>query len=141
MQPVGGGPIKIGHTKDLVLRKKALESQYGCKLTVLATMDGGFAEEQEIHKRFADARFDLTEQFRPTVELMIFIGKTLPESVNPNHIKAMPQMRSFGIRACDEWKAWLQSLATFRRKEMTDVVDEALEHYSAKHKFTKPPKR
>ncbi len=50
--------------------------------------------------------------------------------------------RSFGIRACDEWKTWLQNLATFRRKEeMTDVVDEALEDYSAKHNFTKPPKR
>lgn len=52
-----------------------------------------------------------------------------------------PKKRSFGIRACDAWKTWLQDLATFRRKEMTDVVDEALEDYSAKHEFTKPPKR
>lgn len=49
----------------------------GRPLALLATMDGGRAEERAIHERFAEHRLGRTEQFRPTAEILAFIGRPL----------------------------------------------------------------
>jgi hypothetical protein len=73
MRPIHGGMIKIGYSDDVQERRKRLQRHYGCKLRILATMEGGYQEEQEICQRFKLLRVGLTEQFRPAPELMDFI--------------------------------------------------------------------
>lgn len=74
VQPVDGGPVKIGTTENLDARLKKLEASYGCRLVVLSTTAGGRREEAEIHARFSHLRFGRTEQFKPESDLMEFIG-------------------------------------------------------------------
>jgi hypothetical protein len=45
------------------------------------------------------------------------------------------------IRSSPEWKAWLQRFADFTRKDLADVVDEALLRYARAEGFELPPKR
>lgn len=45
------------------------------------------------------------------------------------------------IRSSPEWKAWLQSFADHTRKDLADVVDEALLRYARAEGFELPPKR
>lgn len=82
MQPVDGGPVKIGVTNNLKTRKKAHETMYGKTFAVLATWQGGAPLERAIHVLFAhlrlrgpDPRGRGYEQFRPTLELMTYLGR------------------------------------------------------------------
>lgn len=90
LQPVDGGPVKIGQSIDVDARRVQLESHYGTPLALLATMPGGRNEEREIHERFAHLRFKRTEQFRPAADLMAFIGRPLLVDANPDAVEAMP---------------------------------------------------
>lgn len=40
MQPVGGGPIKIGYSEDVERRHRELERHYGRSLAILVTIPG-----------------------------------------------------------------------------------------------------
>jgi hypothetical protein len=84
---LGTGSIKIGTTEDLDGRMDTLESHYGEPVTLLGTMPGGRKEEREIHERFTHLRFGRTEQFRPSAELLEFIGKPLLVSPNPDAVE------------------------------------------------------
>lgn len=100
MQPVGGGPVKIGTTENLDLRVRQLEQHYGKPLVILATMPGSYDEERAIHERFAHLRIRGTrrkplEQFRPADDLMEFIGRPLLVDPNPDAVEAMPSVRSY----------------------------------------------
>jgi hypothetical protein len=74
MRPIHVGTIKIGYSDDIQERRKRLQRHYGCRLRILATIEGGYEKEQEIFQRFKHLRVGLTEQFRPAPELMEFIG-------------------------------------------------------------------
>jgi hypothetical protein len=75
VQPTDGGAIKIGYCASYLKgRLHSLEVHYGCRLVLLGTMEGGLEREAEIHGRFAHLRLGTTEQFRPALELMEFIG-------------------------------------------------------------------
>lgn len=89
MQPVRGGPVKIGYTNNLETRHKSLEKHYGLELAILATMEGDLATESEVHKKFDHLRLKgftrgsrHVEQFRPTQELYEFIGKPFDPHFN-----------------------------------------------------------
>ena len=58
MQPVDGGPVKIGFSDHVEVRHSPLETHYGKPLAVLATIPGDLDVEAEIHERFAHLRFD-----------------------------------------------------------------------------------
>lgn len=80
-QPVGGGPIKIGCSRNVPQRLQHLQSYWGRKLILLATKPGGFTEEAETHARFAHLRLKSPningvqfEQFQPAPELLDYIG-------------------------------------------------------------------
>lgn len=89
VQPVDGGPIKIGTTINLESRIRSLERHYGRKLAVLATMDGSYDEEKAIHDRFSHLRFGRTELFRPAFDLLEFIGRPLLACANPDTVEAI----------------------------------------------------
>jgi hypothetical protein len=87
MQPVDGGPVKIGCSGNVEARRGQLESYYKESLVVLATFPGDRKTERETHARFAHLRLGRTEQFRPAPELMEFIG--LPPSADHGDVEAM----------------------------------------------------
>lgn len=89
IQPVTGGPVKIGFTDDLDRRLVELENHYREPLAVLATVPGGRERETQIHDLFGHLRFGRTEQFRPAAEIFTFIGKPLLVSPNPDAAEAM----------------------------------------------------
>jgi hypothetical protein len=90
MQPVAGGPVKIGCSDDVERRQRQLERDYGRPLVLLATMEGGRQEETEIHGRFAHLRFGNREQFRPAPELMEFIERPVIAGANPDSVEVIP---------------------------------------------------
>lgn len=45
------------------------------------------------------------------------------------------------IRSSPEWKAWLGRFAAHTRKDLADVMDEALLRYARAEGFELPPKR
>lgn len=91
LQPIDGGPVKIGTTENLESRRRKLEADFRTPLALLATMPGGRKEEREIHERFSHLRFPGTEQFRPASDLMAFIGRPLLVGANSDAIEAIEQ--------------------------------------------------
>lgn len=98
MQPVEGGPIKVGSSENIEARRKQLETHYGRSLSVLATIPGGRKEERKIHERFSHLRLGRTEQFRPAPDLMEFIGRPLLVHPNPNAVEALPCAQGVPVR-------------------------------------------
>lgn len=144
LQPVDGGPVKIGFSDNLEARRIALELHYGRQLSVLATLPGGREEEKAIHERFAHLRLGRTEQFRPAPDLMEFINRPLLVDANPDVIEAIESVapQPVSIRCSVIWKNWLTRLAAFRRLKATDVIDQVLVEYAEKHGFKEeaPPR-
>lgn len=134
LQSVNGGPVKIGCTEELYLKKRiySLERHYGHKLVLLGTTDGEYDREAEIHAKFAHLRLRATEQFQPAAELMAFIG--LPVLANPAHgaVKELPIATSLGttptqMRLTDKDKADLESIRKhFKLGSRTDAVRAAI---------------
>lgn len=75
VQPVKGGPVKIGTTTNLGQRLVSLGSIYGCHMQVLAVMHGDKSNEKVIHEQFKEYRLGKKEQFRPSLALMAFLGR------------------------------------------------------------------
>lgn len=98
LQPVAGGPVKIGYSADVPGRHRQLESHYGQPLALLAMIEGSVEQEAEIHGRFAHLRLGRTEQFRPAAELMAFIGRPLLVHPDPEAVEAMPADNLRGLR-------------------------------------------
>jgi hypothetical protein len=134
LQPVTGGPVKIGNASDVDVRRAQLEFQYGCPLVVLGTMKGDHKKEREIHRRFAHLRFGRTEQFRPAADLMTFIGRPLLVGANPDAVELMESRgaNAVVIRGSVEWREWLKELAELDRSSMVEVIDRALVDYARK---------
>lgn len=85
------GAIKIGTSGELKRRINALRRLFGQDAVLLSTIPGGAAVEARIHEQFAHLRFPGTEQFRPSIELMEFIGMPLLATENPDAIQAQPE--------------------------------------------------
>lgn len=75
VQPIDGGPIKIGTTIRLTERFGQLEKDWGAPLKILAVMDGRFSTENELHRQFNHLRLR-GEWFSPSEELLSFIEST-----------------------------------------------------------------
>lgn len=154
MQSTEGGPVKIGYTSNLERRHKQLETHYQKSLSVLATLEGDESREREIHDQFAHLRLGedgrpgkKVEQFRPALELMEFIGRPLFVTPNPQTVEAMPaiggrvRVAVTNVRSVPEWKEWLSRFADAQRKDVSDLVDEALMRMARAEGFELPPKR
>lgn len=55
----------------------------------------------------------------------------------PNRIRSS----ATNIRSTPEWREWLQEFADFKRKDLVDLIDEALLAYARQEQFKVPPKR
>lgn len=83
VQPVGGGPIKIGHSKVSVHeRLAALQTGSPYLLELLLTIQGGIRHEKDLHRRFAHARSH-GEWFHPCPELLAYIAGKKEEQSRP----------------------------------------------------------
>lgn len=56
VQAENGGPVKIGVAKDPARRMAELQAMSPYTLRILATVEGGFRREKELHAQFADWR-------------------------------------------------------------------------------------
>lgn len=154
VQPIDGGPIKIGFSGDVPGRIQQLEAHYGCRLAILATMEGGREEEKAIHERFSHLRFGRTEQFRPGPELLAFIGRPLFAAagdvveikpagtgrVDTEGWQSKPPIVQF--RGTAEFKAWLlEAMEADRSKSLADFLERAAVMYAKQIGFMKPPPR
>lgn len=68
-----GGPIKIGMTQNLYKRLRALRSEHGQDLIMLAWCDGGPATERNVHTALAAYRLH-GEWFEPNEKLDALIA-------------------------------------------------------------------
>jgi hypothetical protein len=130
MQAAEGGPIKIGCTGDVDMRHKELGSTYGRDLIVLATMEGGRQREAEIHARFAHLRLGRTEQFRPELDLMEFIGLPLFVGSNPDAVEAMPAKQASALLTTVKMDAKVveecRIAAAFRGLSLAEYISETM---------------
>lgn len=128
LQPVSGGPIKIGFTdQDVEVRRKQLEAVYGQPLSVLGTMLGGRQVETDMHERFAHLRLGRTEQFRPAADLMAFIGRPLLVDPNPDTVEAMsPRRKGTKIRVSEEFAEAIAKAAFMRNMKVEEFLDTIL---------------
>jgi hypothetical protein len=153
-QAVEGGPVKIGFSTNVEARVRQLEKHYGRQLAVLATLPGGLEEEAAIHERFDHLRLKRKndrgrhpEQFRPAADLMVFIERPLLVGANADAVEAMDVERIsllrniLVLRGTEEWKVWLDGLATANSAPLTVTVEQALKEYANKIGYSKPPKR
>ena len=101
-----GGPIKIGTSINVPLRLMQLQSHYTEDFTLLSTIEGGPIEEAKLHQRFSHLRYGHTEQFRPSEELIDFIGCGSQSRSNPHDVPSVKAKRK--PMRCDlsdsEWK-------------------------------------
>jgi hypothetical protein len=139
---IKAGWIKIGTTTRLSVRLKQIAAEIGHMPTVLAVLDGGFAEEQALHRKFGFAR-KLGEWFGPDPELLQLIGtegrpwdglNDGPESNLLISYKADPQ-------TYDTFKEWMEGLAEHVGVPVTIMLDMALKVFAEKHKYRPIPKR
>jgi hypothetical protein len=147
-QPPEGGPIKIGFSANVEARIRQLEAHYGRSLAVLATMDGGRETEREIHERFAHiqlkgpgSRGNRLEQFKPTADLMAFIGLPMLVGANPNAVEAMKPVHLVTIIVLKGTQAqadWLETASHETRISKADITRLALIEW-AKERGLKPP--
>lgn len=75
VQPVNGGPVKIGVSKHPQSRLSSLMSWSPFRLRLLATAPGDEVSEGQLHHRFAKDRLH-GEWFRPSPDLMALVEET-----------------------------------------------------------------
>lgn len=143
MQPVGGGPLKIGHSCNVERRRRELETEYGRRMVVLGTREGGYAEEQQVFERFKDHRIGL-EQFKAAKEILEFFG------VNDEHACDCDEMleqnpnvtrQVLTLRGSEEYREWLADLAKACKSQLSELVADALAEKAELAGFRPPPRR
>lgn len=143
MQPVGGGPIKIGYSKDVQFRKEQLESDYREELVLLATLEGDREQERQWHNRFSHLRIGRTEQFRPGEDLLNAIG-LMATSVSENQViqPMSPRNLVMSMKGSSEFREWLNELAEFDRSSPCQIVEKGMILYAKQIGFNpSAPKR
>jgi hypothetical protein len=137
LQPTKGGSIKIGTTRCLAERLRALQCEHKQPLAVLGVMDGGFKEEAEIHERFQGIR-QHKEWFAPTDELWAFIR----ENTRAWDCQGEPRRVGINIKARKEWVTWLEQGAVHCGLSVSAVIDQATREFAKANGFDEPaPKR
>jgi hypothetical protein len=136
------GLIKIGVSVRLSRRIKQPDFQQyfdsPAELVVLGVMDGGYADESVLHKRFRRSRW-VGEWFVPHDDLLAFIEA---EARPWDGVDEMPDYSTVNIKGNEEWKAWLEEAAAHCRLSVSALVDLAVARYAKSQGFDrKPPER
>lgn len=145
MQPIDGGPIKIGYSENVDRRRAELEAHFGRSLAILAVVEGGRKEEREMHDRFSHLRMEGTEQFKPARDLMEFIGRPLLVDLNPETVEVMPARLIsivLPLKGTSKWRRWLEGWANhLSLPSSAALVDTALKEKAERENYDPPPKR
>ena len=69
--------------------------------------------------------------------------KAAPDAKQPATPKPEQRVRTAvtNVRSMPEWKGWLSRFAEAQRKDVSDVIDEALLRMARAEGFEPPPKR
>jgi hypothetical protein len=136
MQAGGTELIKIGTTIRLSQRLRQIESAIGCACRVLGVMDGSYAEEGELHRKFSHLWLE-SEWFEPTDELIRFIASVARpwdgEDEVPSALVAM--------KCRQEYKDWVIRYAREKRTTPSQLIDGALVSIARIDGFELPPDR
>jgi hypothetical protein len=152
VQPVDGGPVKIGTAVDVDRRIAQLEAHYKRPLALLATLPGDSEVETEIHERFDHLRLKRRnrrgrqpEQFRPAADLMAFIGRPLLVDPNPDAVEVIviddASKTLFAVKGSLAWNAWLKEFADSLGTNSLGAIDQCLRDKAEERGFKPMPKR
>lgn len=72
--------------------------------------------------------------------MMLTMAKTKATGV-PKRIPNRVRSSATNIRSTPEWREWLQRFAERERKDLVDLIDEALLVLARERQFEIPPKR
>lgn len=143
MQPVGGGPVKIGYSENVDRRRIQLEARYKTQLVVLSILEGDQDEEARIHARFAHVRLGGTEQFQPSPDLMAFIG--CPDLAHVHHELIEPMAYEdkplIALKCRQAYKDWVADFAKLKRTTPSQLIDQALVAFAETEGHVPPPER
>jgi T5orf172 domain len=119
------GLIKIGTTRDIGKRVRALQKSHGI-LAILKTIEGGLAEERAIHRRFK-RHHEFGEWFRPEAELLSFI-ETQPTGISIEHGRTTKtdQWRAGEAEEVRKASDYSDKLLTLRRQRGAFNQDDAI---------------
>jgi hypothetical protein len=134
------GLIKIGVSVRLSRRIKQPDFQQyfdsPAELVVLGVMDGGYADESVLHKKFGFARV-IGEWFDPYDELLAFIeAETWPWDGTDEVPDA-----TLVIKCRHPYKEWVVALARKHRTTPSQIIDRALVAFAEADGFDPPPER
>jgi hypothetical protein len=135
------GAIKIGFSENLETRLPQLEADFGGPIVLLATMPGDRRDEYRIHRRFNHLRFPGTEQFRPDVDLMEFIGKPLLVAANPAAIEVQEPAREtiINMKGSPDYSAWLEDLHRKTHIPKVQIFRLAMADWAQRNGHRPPP--
>jgi hypothetical protein len=88
------GPIKIGFSRNVQERIKALQTGHAQPLRLLHAMRGTLDDEQRLHRRFARLRIQ-NEWFAPAPELLDWLAQAagVPRSEPPTAVDPRPALQ------------------------------------------------
>ncbi len=125
--------IKIGYTINLSFRFLSHRRGYKLPLVLLGVMDGGYEEEQALHKRFAgyqmrsEVRNSTIEWFQPAPELLTFIKEN-------TYFPKFREQRPRRLAVDQERAIALESLAYTLEMTTEDLLAEAIDAVIAKNR-------
>lgn len=79
IQPVDGGPVKIGKSEDPRKRLREIQTGHPAKLQIVGLIDGDESLERELHRKFAHLRLE-GEWFALENDLLEYINEINRES-------------------------------------------------------------
>jgi hypothetical protein len=141
---VRSGAIKIGTSTRLSVRLKQIAAEIGHMPTVLAVLDGAFAEEHALHVRFKSSR-EFCEWFYPDTDLLRLIE--LEGRPWDGEDEISPQ-KTTPVRLTDEAIKYARIASGFTSESMSEYVSrvvaergkEDMDRFYAKEKGEKPSK-
>jgi hypothetical protein len=133
---IQAGWIKIGCTVRLSVRVKQIAAEIGHIPTVLAVLDGGFAEERALHRKF-DFAEKFREWFYPDPELLLLIETDGRPWDGTDEVPSA----LIALKCRQEFKDWVSEFARKLRTTPSQLVDRALTKLAEVEGFKEPPER
>lgn len=146
IQPIEGGPIKIGTSIRLTQRLKELAAAHQCELRVLAVMAGGYAEEAELHRKFSHLKV-VNEWFEAGDDLLGFIVESANQwdgvdEVPPVLALSPAKIGSEAIVLAKKAAALKEmTLYDFLTMAVLEVAEREIQKEAARLANPRPPKR
>lgn len=138
------GLIKIGHTSRHVNERIAtIRSQSPVRLSLLATMEGDWRTEQELHDAFVNSHSH-GEWFWPTRDIVDYIKNLRRPILQAKAVKvvattAKSRTKPSTIYCQEKTKSWLIEFGKKLGLSPSGVVDAAMRHAAIADGYEQPP--